>query len=306
MRHFLLMSASISALVFAGSLPASAQMKPVIDDVKPAIEKKADEVVEAVKEVTKDAAETAKEETVKATEAVEEKAEEKVEEIKQDIKEETAKAEAPAMPPEPAKSAIKDALEKDSDVETFMELLKEAGMETVLTDTSTPHTLFVPTDEAFDDLPSGMIKDLRDPENKDKLVDLLNLHIVNGRVAPQMLDNITSEVLTTTLKRLRVVGEKGKFTVNGINVEDKVIEADDGVVYKLEKVITSEAEREALPFAPTPQPPAPGPAAETAPEAQKSDTTETSPAPAAAAPAAPESAPAEGEKAAKKAWYKFW
>ncbi len=165
-----------------------------------------------------------------------------------------------------AKPALTEVLAKDGDFSTFLALLKAAGMDAVLADKA-PHTLFVPTDAAFKGMDKDKLDSLKKSENKAQLVDLLNYHVVNGLVPRAALDNNSSEVLTATLKRLRVVGKDGKLTVNGIKVGDKDETADNGVVYKIDKVIEAEAVR--------PAPVTAGPKAET------------------------------GEKDGKKSWFKF-
>ena len=41
-----------------------------------------------------------------------------------------------------------------------------------------PFTVFAPTDEAFAALPAGTVEDLLKPENKDKLVAILTMHVL--------------------------------------------------------------------------------------------------------------------------------
>ncbi|MEM9881595.1 MAG: fasciclin domain-containing protein [Planctomycetota bacterium] len=45
-----------------------------------------------------------------------------------------------------------------------------------------PLTLFAPTDEAFEKLPEGTVESLLEPENKDKLAEILTYHVVAGKV----------------------------------------------------------------------------------------------------------------------------
>jgi uncharacterized surface protein with fasciclin (FAS1) repeats len=45
-----------------------------------------------------------------------------------------------------------------------------------------PFTVFAPTDEAFAKLPAGTVETLLKPENKDKLKEILLLHVVPGTV----------------------------------------------------------------------------------------------------------------------------
>ncbi|NCY03556.1 MAG: fasciclin domain-containing protein [Planctomycetia bacterium] len=45
-----------------------------------------------------------------------------------------------------------------------------------------PFTVFAPTDEAFGKLPAGTVETLLKPENKEKLKEILLLHVVPGSV----------------------------------------------------------------------------------------------------------------------------
>lgn len=102
-----------------------------------------------------------------------------------------------------------------------------------------PYTVFAPSDEAFSALPAGTVEDLLKPENKDKLAELLNFHVVAGKV---MAADITGE--TTIAKSIKGVD----LTLNamaGVKInESTVIEADiealNGVIHKIDKVIIPE------------------------------------------------------------------
>ncbi len=45
-----------------------------------------------------------------------------------------------------------------------------------------PFTVFAPTDIAFGKLDKGVLDNLLKPENKTKLADLLNHHVVEGKI----------------------------------------------------------------------------------------------------------------------------
>merc|ERR1719159_1976591 len=65
-----------------------------------------------------------------------------------------------------------------------------------LTDTLSgagPFTVFAPTNDALTALPNGTLDSLLKPENKDKLVDILLVHVLDG------------QVLSTDLKPAQVV-----------------------------------------------------------------------------------------------------
>ncbi|MBM4014270.1 MAG: fasciclin domain-containing protein [Planctomycetes bacterium] len=80
--------------------------------------------------------------------------------------------------------STKDLVATATEAGTFKTLLaaaKAAGLADVLVKEG-PFTLFAPTDEAFAKLPAGTVEGLLKPENKDKLAQILKLHLVKGRV----------------------------------------------------------------------------------------------------------------------------
>src|SRR5512133_1722530 len=71
-------------------------------------------------------------------------------------------------------------VETADSVGTFKTLLAAAtaaGLADALSSTENI-TVFAPTDDAFAALPAGTVDDLLKPENKDKLVAILTLHVL--------------------------------------------------------------------------------------------------------------------------------
>lgn len=186
----------------------------------------------------------------KAKAAVE-TAKEKIEALPETAKDEAKEgvsAEAAKMPmpeaeavPAPAPEAaplppLAEILEKDAAISAFYGWLKKAELIKKIEEKTSQHTLFVPTNEAFKAI-EKKLEELEKAGHKQMISDVLNFHIVNGMVPRQALDNNSSEVLSTTLKRLRVVGKDGKLTVNDIKVDDKEETAANGIVYKIDGII---------------------------------------------------------------------
>jgi uncharacterized surface protein with fasciclin (FAS1) repeats len=99
-----------------------------------------------------------------------------------------------------------------------------------------PFTVFAPTNEAFAALPAGTLENLLKPENQDQLVAILTYHVVAGRIlSTDLSDGLTAETVN---------GEQVKFsvsaagvTVNQASVVKADIEASNGVVHVIDKVI---------------------------------------------------------------------
>jgi uncharacterized surface protein with fasciclin (FAS1) repeats len=98
-----------------------------------------------------------------------------------------------------------------------------------------PFTVFAPTDEAFAALPEGTVEDLLKPENKDKLAAILTYHVVPGKV---MSGDLTNEMMAATVQGGEVtIMTEGGVMVNDANVTTADIEASNGVIHVIDKVI---------------------------------------------------------------------
>jgi len=102
-----------------------------------------------------------------------------------------------------------------------------------------PFTVFAPSDEAFAALPAGTVESLLEPENKDKLVEILTLHVVPAKVMSSEITDQTVSARTVNGEKLMIDGRKG-VTVNGANVTSADIETDNGVIHVIDKVILPE------------------------------------------------------------------
>jgi len=118
---------------------------------------------------------------------------------------------------------------------TLLAAAKAAVLADALTGAG-PLTVFAPTDEAFAALPPGTVESLLKPENKAKLAAILKYHIVSGRVYATDAARAGDAV---TLQGGRVVLDirDGRLTVDGANVIKTDIDAGNGVVHVIDRVI---------------------------------------------------------------------
>ncbi|MBT2782445.1 fasciclin domain-containing protein [Lysobacter sp. ISL-52] len=94
-----------------------------------------------------------------------------------------AGASAASSPLAMAETAPKKLLEVAADEGSFAifcEAVERAGM-TEFLDGNGPFTAFIPTDAAFGELPESTLENLFLPENKARLNDLLNGHLIPKR-----------------------------------------------------------------------------------------------------------------------------
>jgi uncharacterized surface protein with fasciclin (FAS1) repeats len=101
-----------------------------------------------------------------------------------------------------------------------------------------PFTVFAPTDEAFAALPEGTVESLLKPENKDQLVAVLTYHVVPGKV---MSGDLSNGMMAATVEGGEVtIMTEGGVMVNDANVVTPDIEASNGVIHVIDKVILPE------------------------------------------------------------------
>lgn len=99
-----------------------------------------------------------------------------------------------------------------------------------------PYTVFAPTDEAFAALPEGTLDELLKPENKDQLIAILTYHVVPGAVQAKDVAGL-SEAVTVHGDSITVTARGGGVMVDGARVVATDIEASNGVVHVIDKVI---------------------------------------------------------------------
>lgn len=102
-----------------------------------------------------------------------------------------------------------------------------------------PFTVFAPTDEAFAKLPAGTVESLLEPQNRDKLKEILLLHVVPGRVLAKDVVNL-SEATTVGGGKVSISADGGVRvgTASGkANVIKTDIAAKNGVIHAIDSVI---------------------------------------------------------------------
>jgi len=98
-----------------------------------------------------------------------------------------------------------------------------------------PFTVFAPTDDAFAALPEGTVETLLKPENKDQLVAILTYHVVPGKV---MSGDLSDGMTAATVQGGDVtIKTEGGVMVNDANVVTADVEASNGVIHVIDKVI---------------------------------------------------------------------
>ena len=95
---------------------------------------------------------------------------------------------------------------------TLVAAVKAAELVDVLSNAG-PFTVFAPTNEAFDKLPKGTVEDLLKPENKDKLADILQYHVLIGGYPEERFTD-GSTIGTASGGSVKISVKDGKVIIN--------------------------------------------------------------------------------------------
>ena len=218
-----------------------------------------------------------------------------------------APAAAPAATPAPAAAqanTVVDVLRAQGNFTTLLSALDQAQLTETLS--SRPAiTIFAPTDAAFAALPEADRTRLLDPANAQELRSLLLYHVIVADVQESMIAGARGGVETAARTQVLLDGTGDSIKVDGATVTNADIDASNGGVYVIDKVLNpaqsqaamgdEEAAAPAAPAATTEAPteaPAESPAATETPTPSPTGVTET------VRPAAPGATAPTGEPSA--------
>lgn len=120
---------------------------------------------------------------------------------------------------------------------TFASIIRHAEVVEMLSE-SGPFTVFAPSDDAFEALPDNMIEDLMKPENRERLREVVNNHIVPGAVtANDLQDGAT--LRTVGGSELSVSQEGNSIAVNGAEIVGANMMSENGVIHVVSKVLVT-------------------------------------------------------------------
>ncbi len=132
-------------------------------------------------------------------------------------------------------SNITQVVNVDKNMTTLKKSVNASGLDQVLSSTG-PFTVFAPSDRAFGKLDKSVLDNLLKPENKAKLVNMLNHHVVAGKI--QFKDLKDGEKLKAVDgKELLVHVKDGAVSIDGANIEQHDVLTSNGVIHSLDAVM---------------------------------------------------------------------
>jgi uncharacterized surface protein with fasciclin (FAS1) repeats len=127
---------------------------------------------------------------------------------------------------------IVDVAVQAGSFKTLVQAVQAAGLVETLSGEG-PFTVFAPTDEAFAQIPQETLQAVL--ADKEKLTAILTYHVVPGKL--MAADVVRSTQLQTVQGQSITVSTEGGVRVDDANVVQTDIEADNGVIHVIDKVI---------------------------------------------------------------------
>jgi len=133
----------------------------------------------------------------------------------------------------PKKNVVQVAIDSPEH-STLVTAIKAADLVDALSKDG-PFTVFAPTNEAFNKLPTGTLDNLLKAANKEDLANILRYHVSMGLFKA---DNLIDGQIIGQIngKDVKISVKKGKIMVNGANVVTSVT-ASNGIVHVIDAVI---------------------------------------------------------------------
>jgi len=132
-------------------------------------------------------------------------------------------------------SNITQVIKEEKYMTTLNKGVTASGLGQVLSGTG-PFTLFAPTNLAFEKLGGITNANLLKAENKLKLANLINHHIVAGKIEFKDLKD-GEKLKAISGKELSVQIKDGKVSVNGATIQQHDVKTSNGVIHSLDTVL---------------------------------------------------------------------
>ncbi|MCD8485337.1 MAG: fasciclin domain-containing protein [Desertifilum sp.] len=138
-----------------------------------------------------------------------------------------------AEAPQEATGNIVELASSNGSFQTLVQAVESAGLAELLAGEG-PYTVFAPTDEAFAELPEGLLERLLLPENREILQQILAYHVVQGEIPSS---EITPGTIDTLFGGIAVDVDGDRAIVNDASVIQADIQATNGIIHAINRVL---------------------------------------------------------------------
>ena len=132
-------------------------------------------------------------------------------------------------------SNITQVVNTDKNLKTLKKGVHASDLDQLLSSTG-PFTFFAPSDLAFDKLEKGMMDKLLEPQNRSQLANLLNNHIVNGKIVFNELKD-GDKLTTVNGKKIVIQIKNGVVHIGEISIQPKETRISNGIMYLMDTVM---------------------------------------------------------------------
>lgn len=162
-------------------------------------------------------------------------------------------AAAPALPPVASENVI-EVLKMHGRFSTLLQALDQAQLTETLA-TRDRITIFAPTDEVFAALPEGERDRLLDPANAQELRNLMLYHVLVADLTPEQIMGAKGPIATAGGIEVTIDGTGDAIVVADATVSEPAIDAANGGIYVIDKLLNPNAAAQGDAEAETPPPP---------------------------------------------------
>jgi uncharacterized surface protein with fasciclin (FAS1) repeats len=132
-------------------------------------------------------------------------------------------------------SNITQVVNIDKNLKTLKKGVHASDLDQLLSSTG-PFTFFAPSDLAFEKLEKGTMDNLLEPRNRIKLTELLNNHIVQGKVNFTELKDGDS-LTTVNGRKLLIRVNNGNVSVGDTTIVANQTKISNGVIHSVDTVM---------------------------------------------------------------------
>jgi uncharacterized surface protein with fasciclin (FAS1) repeats len=132
-------------------------------------------------------------------------------------------------------SNITQVVNAEKKMTTLKKSVHAAGLDQVLSSTG-PYTLFAPSDLAFSKLDKAVLESLLKPESITKLKNLINSHIVSGKINYKDLKD-GEKLKTVNGGELQVHVKDGAVHIEESLIQNRDVQTSNGIIHSLDTVM---------------------------------------------------------------------
>lgn len=132
-------------------------------------------------------------------------------------------------------SNITQVVNTDKNLKTLKRGVHASNLDQLLSSTG-PFTFFAPSDLAFEKLEKGTLENLLEPQNRNKLAELINNHIVQGKIIFTELKDGDS-LTTVNGRKLLIHVNDGKVSIGDTAIVANQTKISNGVIHSMDTVL---------------------------------------------------------------------